>query len=368
MTSPKLSALGLALAMALVAAPGAHAVTRSWIGPNGSLWSSSASWLGTVVPVNGDDAVLGTQPAGTSNVTASFASIYGGAGLNSLRINSTGISGVFTLDQSAAASAMIASTEVIGDTIGGNSDQQSNGSNSAGTITLGNQSSGFGTYALSGSGTVNVGTLQVGGGGGGTFNHGGGTGNVSSFLGVSLSSATFVSPYNLSGGTLAVASGACIGVGASRGNFGQTGGTVSFGGSAGIYIGNGTISGTFTHSGGSFANAAGSLDLGEAAGATGTYNLGGTGSIALASEVIGASGSGTFNQTGGSNSLPANGNLYVGYNPATTGTYLLKGGTLTSGVSLTGAFGTGTTTQSGGAHTTGLLQLGYDSGAAAPTT
>ena len=86
---------------------------------------------------------------------------------------------------------------------------------------------------------------------------------------------------------------------------------------------------------------------GDAAG-SGTYNLGGTGSLTASSEYIGYSGTGTFNQTGGTNTVSYQ--LIVGQNPGSSGTYNLNDGTL-SGAQYIGRFGIGTFTQNGGTNT-----------------
>lgn len=88
--------------------------------------------------------------------------------------------------------------------------------------------------------------------------------------------------------------------------------------------------GTFTQSGGinSRHYLVGSpFYLGYNTGANGTYNLYGTGKLVQENEYIGYSGIGTFNQSGGTNSIWGDGpgNLYVGYNAGSSGTYKLSG-------------------------------------------
>src|SRR4051812_13769768 len=64
--------------------------------------------------------------------------------------------------------------------------------------------------------------------------------------------------------------------------------------------------GTFTQSGGTNTIAAGTgfLDVGVFAGSTGTYNLSGTGALAVnTNEYVGDVGTGFFNQTGGTHTI-----------------------------------------------------------------
>ncbi len=82
--------------------------------------------------------------------------------------------------------------------------------------------------------------------------------------------------------------------------------------------------GVMTQSGGT-VNA--SIWLGNAGGSDGTYNLSDTGVINAQNEIIGMGGTGTFNQTGGENSI--SGLLDVGFQSA-QGTYNLSGGSVTS--------------------------------------
>lgn len=101
---------------------------------------------------------------------------------------------------------------------------------------------------------------------------------------------------------------------------------------------NGT--GIFEHSGGnnssSFIERSMNLYLGYNSGSNGTYNLSGSGQIGTYLQIIGYSGSGTFNQSSGINvSYDRLGNeysgFYLGWNAGSTGTYNLTGGILQVG-------------------------------------
>ena len=114
-------------------------------------------------------------------------------------------------------------------------------------------------------------------------------------------------------------------------------------------------SGSYTQSGG--ANTAGIwVDVGVFGGAIGAYNQSG-GSLTTASLYVGDIGIGTFNQSGAAvtsvNGVAAGNGLYVGYNTAGNGTYILgDSATLTAATTeYIGYNGTGVFNQSGGINT-----------------
>jgi len=109
------------------------------------------------------------------------------------------------------------------------------------------------------------------------------------------------------------------------------------------------------------------LELGQNAGASGTYNLS-DGSLSVAgNEYIGYSGSGSFTQSGGTNTVT--GILILAANAGSSGTYSLSGGSLTVGdYEAVGYCGTGSFTQSGGTHTVTALYLGAEAGASGSYT
>ena len=81
---------------------------------------------------------------------------------------------------------------------------------------------------------------------------------------------------------------------------------------------------------------------------TGSYNLSGTGSLSSYWQYIGYSGTGTFSQSGGTNSATY---LQLGVNAGATGTYNLGGGQLLASNESVGNSGTGAFTQTGGTNT-----------------
>ncbi|HEY1686721.1 MAG TPA: hypothetical protein VGG19_18315, partial [Tepidisphaeraceae bacterium] len=86
-------------------------------------------------------------------------------------------------------------------------------------------------------------------------------------------------------------------------------------------------SGTFVQSGGTNTDNGG-FDLGNANGSTGAYTLSGTGAlVANSGEAVGLSGAGIFTQAGGTNTV-ASGNLNIAFNTNATGSYALSDGTI----------------------------------------
>jgi autotransporter-associated beta strand protein len=126
-----------------------------------------------------------------------------------------------------------------------------------------------------------------------------------------------------------------------------------------LYIGD-SGTGTFTQTGGTNSINL-SLTLGSNSGSSGTYILSDTGQLSANSlEIIGGNGTGTFTQTGGTN----NASIVVGSNGGSSGTYNLSGtGQLYADTEKIGDNGTGTFTQTGGTNTiTHNLYLGFNFG------
>jgi autotransporter-associated beta strand protein len=111
-------------------------------------------------------------------------------------------------------------------------------------------------------------------------------------------------------------------------------------------------SGSYNQSGGS--NAAygfpnNGLSLGSSPGAVGTYNFSGTAYMRDSSERVGDFGTGVFMQSGGTN-VVTEGDVDIGYELSSSGTYSLMNGLLSAGQEVVGYFGTGTFVQSGGTN------------------
>ncbi len=131
-----------------------------------------------------------------------------------------------------------------------------------------------------------------------------------------------------------------------------------------LNIGTTVISNTWNQSAGTVSFF--TMNLGVNAASTGnSYNLSGTGSIthgafvgSTSSENIGVSGAGVFNQTGGTHDGNG-GNLTLGVNVGSSGTYNLSAGTLSGFNSLKIAqSGAGLFTQTGGAISSGPIEVG----------
>ena len=228
-----------------------------------------------------------------------------------------------------------------------------------GTVTITQSGEGCGALLLGGSGggTVQMtggsvyssygsnGAQYIGNSGTGTFIQSGGTDLASGGLSASINlgcTPGSIGTYDLSGnGQVSISGGrtASLCIGASgTGNFMQSGGMTSINSDFGA-----------------------SLYLGSASGSNGTYNLSGTGQLLTlcqndnAFEYVGYSGTGSFNQSGGTHSVTSNdaydghyGYLYFGYNAGVSGTYSLTGGQLSADYMYLGYSGMGSFTQSGG--------------------
>lgn len=215
--------------------------------------------------------------------------------------------------------------------------QYDNSSVAANNLFIGS-SSGNGTYELYGGSLMLTGVTNVGYNGTGTFIQYGGTHDVSLGGGLGIGfGKNGKGTYEMNGGTLKAG---WIDVGDyGIGSFAQTDGTVTV--AETLVIGR--------HSKGS-----------EATGYN-TYTLSGdvkTSTLTTGGTVVGAFGTGTFTQTGGTHTT---GTLVLGYNYNTdsgsgpigpgNGTYELKGGSLTSDFQRIGLEGAGTFTQTDGTNT-----------------
>ena len=282
------AAVAILLVIGMSSATWVSAATRNWAVVGDGNWSVAGNWNPAGVPGAGDVALM----RDTDGLSRTITYDYAGAAvtLNSLEIGLAGGTPADTETLSMSAHNLTTGFEIIGSNAFGNDSgtlDQSGGVNTLSALYVGLSSTDTGNYILRGSGSL-------------------------------------------------VSSGA-------------------FAGGAGQYIGyNGT--GNFTHSGGTntVGGGGGFLDVGTFAGATGAYNLSGTGNlVANAPEYIGDIGTGYFYQTGGTNTVNGNNGFYLGYNAAGTGgTYTLSGGALTAsfgeyiGYATTGAFN-----QSGGTNT-----------------
>jgi autotransporter-associated beta strand protein len=138
--------------------------------------------------------------------------------------------------------------------------------------------------------------------------------------------------------------------------------------------------GNFAQSGG--YHGASGLYLGYNSGSRGTYNLGGTGSMYAVTQYVGYDGNGSFTQTGGTNGSALTewtSPLYLGFHAGGSGTYLLSGsGDLYATAEYVGYSGTGVFNQFGGSNVLtniagspyqyGTAYLGFNAGSSATYT
>ena len=377
----RLSAILAILFFVMVVAPySAQAGTTYWIGGTDN-WSNGDGWSPRS-PVPGDNADLAEQllPA-TVNFDSSLYSSASSA-LGSLNIGSTSgdvvlnhssntlYTGTLVVDNNGTynlsqpdplnpATLAVTGTAYIGQSGTGTFNHGStDGSDSptvtvAGDLVLGQQASGNGTYNQYG-GFLTVGVNEyVGQTGTGYFTQTGGTATITGQLNIgtiSTPTSTGLGYYELDGGSLTVGQNEYVGD-AGAGFFTQTGGTHT---------------------------ASGNLVLGNQSSGTGHYNItgnstvlnvGGNGGNPNGALIVGNGGDGFFTQgtdiyTDPNNQVNVAGDLVLGQQQYTLGTYTLNSGALTVGGKLVvGGQGTGTFTQSGGTNTiSGVLDLGYQSG------
>jgi hypothetical protein len=363
-------------------------------------WSNGNNWSATSAAGNDDGGVPSSSDLFTyiehADATSRTITFDQTDTIDYLDVGNTG-GGTDTLSQ-ASATTLSTQGEYIGLGSGNGVYTQTAGTNAitglGGPMQIAAVANSTGIYNLSGTSTLSLSgpntVLEVGYNGTGTFNQGGGTnsGNVQLVVG---DDSTGVGTYILSGGTL---TGYTEDIGSSgAGTINQSGGVnVTYGiymgyssgavanyllsGSGSLtsqdteYIGYRGGASTFTQSGGIHTDA-GSLDVGDEG--TGTYLLSSTGSLTVkGEEIVGDYSAGTFNQSGGVQAIGSSNypeDLYVADSDS-PGNYFLSGsGSLTAfATEYIGYIGAGTFNQTGGVHTIGSassqqsLYIGCDSG------
>ena len=312
---------GIGLATLLVTA--AYATDLGYNQASGN-WTTGANWNPTSTkPATGDRVFLGGGfvggQAATTEVTLNTDE--SAQTISEIWVGSLGVGGANagTLNVQTGAKLITNGRMRIGGGVNGIVNQ------SGGTITwtandlgVGDNSggSGPGTFNMTGGLITGMSQIYLGNGNAGTFNNNGGI---------------IVSTGGLSGlGTVAT--------------YNQTAGAATFN----SYVsGGGTFN--FTVSGGTFTTSAGQFAAGR-----GTTTIGG-GTLTTGYTHFGyGSGDNTIiNQTAGNWSVTAGNEIWVGDASGATATYNMQGGTLgqisgTGGRFIVGVFGAGTLTQSGG--------------------
>ena len=283
-----------------------------WTLPAGQAgdWSVASNWGGTI-PTGSVTAYI--VEGGTANITLP------GEACNSLSLGGTG-SGAIQMTAGGQLTAGIGygtnGSEYVGYSAAG-SFTQSGGTNTINVYTfatglcLGYNPGSSGTYLLSGTGQ-----LQTLGSAYGAFEI---VGNSGSGAFTQTGGINTVSDYN--GGNLFLgdnpgSSGTYILSGAGRlSALGQDQGGAEYVGYSGT--------GSFTQSGGT-NTVSSNVSLGNNAGSSGTYDLHGNGRLFSQTEYLGNSGTGSFAQSGGTNTISSG--LYLGNNAGSSGTYSLSGG------------------------------------------
>jgi hypothetical protein len=391
------------LALAATAVPAAAFTYRYWQN-TGSSWTDSFNWSPSGVPTTDDLAYVngGVWAEITSTDTrCAFVFVgtdYTGYPSTSGYVEQTGatnqIDGALYLGDGSgffgeyvmynSGSRLCAGNEYIGHE-GTGYFYQYEGENNVflsgsygGWLSIG-QLSGTGTYDLYGGKVWAATTEQIGVGGTGTFNQHGGTNTVAGLSDVPCyldigSTGTYnlwsgeVSArgerignggnfYHYSGSSAVTCNGLYVGYGGNYssltgnyylqhdgyGHYGQLQATNEYIGYSGPDMFGATVSGKgyFQQSGYGTNNICdGDLYLGYNSGSTGTYSLSG-GNLTASGEIIGVDGTGYFYQYYGTNVVTNNG-LHIGCGPGPGGQYDLEGGTLeVSGVTNVGVGGNG---------------------------
>ena len=150
-----------------------------------------------------------------------------------------------------------------------------------------------------------------------------------------------------------------LGAGAGSGDVQMANGSLSA--TSCEYIGYESTTGSFTQSGGSNSMINGSLSLGYEYGGIGTYNLI-NGQLSAGGEAVGRLGIGVFEQSGGSNccstSLVLGGYYTYSFGEPSGGTYNLSGGTISANAEYVGASNPGAFLQSAGLNVVGGSRSG----------
>jgi hypothetical protein len=364
------SRLFLAVAAAATLAPPALAASATWIGGSGN-WNDPSKWSPFGEPAVGGSILL-QQGTAFTNVVVTFNPTLGQAGNNFFDINATN-GGLVTFNQSAFLVGFTDSRVGFG---GGHGVYNQSG----GTHTTGGLIIGYGYDALSpqsqGTYTLSAGTLTL-------------------VRSITVGGSNGVGAFTQSGGTVTISvqgnnfdDGLRVGFDTGSGTYTLSGGILNVGHQR-EYIGYGGT-GVFVQSGGAHTigntNAtpfSPDLLLGYAGGITniassGSFTLNATSGASslsvLGDEYVGYDGLGTFNQSGASHTVSGTNGIFVGFNPASSGTFTLGGGTLNvnAGNMIVGYApgATGTYTQTGGTnHIVGTgplpsgLIFGYSNGA-----
>jgi hypothetical protein len=340
--------------VAFRAIPAAAQNADNWLDDTGN-WDTAADWSNGVPGGNGNVNVNITDSDGVSR-TVTYDSASPPATVHLLTVSLSGGTAGAADTLSISNNSLSANWEVVGNAGQGIIDQQS-GTNDPGILQVGYGANSSGEYVLAGTLTNTFGEDIGADGGTATFTQTGGTNNAdySDFEGAGIRVGNGgTGTYTLSGnGILNVFSVEEIG-------FGGTGSFIQTGGSNTLYTAD-------------IPDQDASLIVDGPNG----YNLSGNSMLSVTGEFgaesVGYLGEGTFTQTGGTNFISeSDGGLYVGgadgpFSSTGTGTYYLSGGLLSVGTDgytgeIVGASGTGSFVQTAGTNTPGYLDVGLGYG------
>jgi len=306
------------------------------------------------------------QTAGTNTPTNNgliVGSMAGSTGVYELQ-NGTlqsssetiGASGAGTLTQTGGANEVTKSDLTVGNASGGNGAYLLHTGSltiDAGNLVVGAQANSVGDFEFNAtagdSATLDLtkGTITVGDGGTGTFTQGGGALSANIVLGSQIGSD---GTFTLGGGTLTSSNGDEVIGDAGTGMFTQTAGTNTIDTGA-LTVGNSGGDGTYNLGGtGALAITGGDFQIAVGGGSTGTFDFntatGDNATLTIDTKVIevGVHGKATFVQ--GSGTL--NAKLIVGGQVGSNGAFKLNGGTVTAAGQVVGNDGSGKFTMSGG--------------------
>jgi autotransporter-associated beta strand protein len=279
----------LTIAAVVVDPPGGTAsLTKA--GPGTLTLAATNTYTGTTTVVAGTLALTGANPhSGAVTVLGGTLALTGSASTGGVTVDNTG--GNATLSLGATGMLATNTSEYVGNG-GTGSFLQLGGTNSVFyNLYLGYRSGSKGTYSLNSPGVLTANCEYIGDSGAGNFIQSGGTNMINALNGEPTSYVGYAGSgtYTLSGGSLGIGYGGNLCVG-------------------GFY----NCPASFTQSGGT-NNISGTLNVP----AGGSYLLSG-GQLTAQSESLAA-----FTQTGGSNTVGANGGTLT-----LNGPYVLTGGTL----------------------------------------
>ena len=317
-----------------------------------------------------DDAIVGDAGMGTVNNTGGAHTVTGDLTLGN---QSTG-NGTYNL--TAGGTLNVSGFDFVGASGQGTFLNDASTDNTQ-ILVVGRDKGSTGLYTLQNGGSLTVGTTgttgfaDIGEHGTGTFTQ---TDTSSSLIYGSLDVGRYIGGVgivNLQGGTMEVAQGFAVVGDSGAGTFNQSGASTMTVDAGGLTIGRGqsnsgsdpiTGKGTYNLSDTATLNVTGGISLGSLLGNTGTMNQTG-GGVTTDIEYVGLEGIGDWNQSAGTNTTSS---LVIGNNTGGKGTYELSGdptlSVLNGGAEYVGAAGNGTLTQTGGTNNATSLTIANNAG------